>query len=389
MRSERGYLFTSCIYDLTAQEGSTPCLELLDECTRGGGKLYAMNTARGFTIVELLVAIVVIAILAAISMSIYNGIQSQAVETTLKADLKNAATQLALHYATEGVYPEGSTPPDLLHPSNHTYFQYTSDGNGYCLTATPTPAQAGVTAYHISSTNTLTEGVCEGHTVEVSGNEGVVTRQGFTDLSFSYAASNLIRAPIGEVANGSWMIVVMAYTQNIDPVPPSGWITLVARKTTNTLQTSIFAKIKQSGDAVNQDFQVSGQAATNALLMWGTGSTGVSTWTVGGFGDRYVNATPTTVTTPTITTAAANSLVLSIATERTTAGEIINDLVLSGASLWAYVSQPSGNANKIHTITVGYNNQVLTGISQPMTIVYPNSQTYNATAIQVALPPGG
>ncbi|MBC7512702.1 prepilin-type N-terminal cleavage/methylation domain-containing protein [Candidatus Saccharibacteria bacterium] len=37
-----------------------------------------MNTLKGFTIVELLIAIVVIAILAAISIVAYNGVQQRA-----------------------------------------------------------------------------------------------------------------------------------------------------------------------------------------------------------------------------------------------------------------------------------------------------------------------
>lgn len=45
----------------------------------------------GFTIVELLIVIVVIAILAAVSIVTYRGIQDRARKATLQSDLSNAA----------------------------------------------------------------------------------------------------------------------------------------------------------------------------------------------------------------------------------------------------------------------------------------------------------
>ena len=47
---------------------------------------------KGFTIVELLIVIVVVAILATIAIVAYSGIQNQAHETTVKSDLKNIGT---------------------------------------------------------------------------------------------------------------------------------------------------------------------------------------------------------------------------------------------------------------------------------------------------------
>ena len=59
-------------------------------------KRLVNRTNPAFTIVELLVVIVVIAILAAISIVAYTGIQRSAAETALKSDLRNAATELGL-----------------------------------------------------------------------------------------------------------------------------------------------------------------------------------------------------------------------------------------------------------------------------------------------------
>ena len=60
---------------------------------------------RGFTIVELLIVIVVIAILAAISIVAYNGIQSRANDSAVKSDLASASKALELYYVDNSAYP--------------------------------------------------------------------------------------------------------------------------------------------------------------------------------------------------------------------------------------------------------------------------------------------
>jgi len=53
-----------------------------------------MQTNKGFTIVELLIVIVVIAILAAITIITYRGIQNRAHETAVQSDLRGIGMQL-------------------------------------------------------------------------------------------------------------------------------------------------------------------------------------------------------------------------------------------------------------------------------------------------------
>ena len=61
--------------------------------------------AYGFTIVELLIVIVVIAILAAISIVAYTGIQTRARDTTRQSDISQVQKLVEAYYAIHGLYP--------------------------------------------------------------------------------------------------------------------------------------------------------------------------------------------------------------------------------------------------------------------------------------------
>lgn len=62
----------------------------------------------GFTIVELLIVVVIIAILAAITIVAYNGMQTRARETTTLADLSSIAQQIEMYNSVNGSYPTTS-----------------------------------------------------------------------------------------------------------------------------------------------------------------------------------------------------------------------------------------------------------------------------------------
>ena len=63
------------------------------------------TSQKGFTIVELLIVIVVIAILAAISIVAYTGIQNRAKETSSQSLAAQIAKKADAYYTINGVYP--------------------------------------------------------------------------------------------------------------------------------------------------------------------------------------------------------------------------------------------------------------------------------------------
>ena len=102
---------------------------------------------RGFTIVELLIVIVVIAILAAITIVAYNGIQNRAVAATLQSDLNNAAKMLKLYQVDNGAYPTSI--------DSTTYCPTPADDR-YCLKASEGNSLVNYSANNAASPQTFT-----------------------------------------------------------------------------------------------------------------------------------------------------------------------------------------------------------------------------------------
>lgn len=128
----------------------------------------------GFTLVELLIVIVVIAILAAIVINTFAGVQARARNTERQTDIKAVASQLEVYYTNNGNYPvnaaaittttlQGLSADAVKNPQNtaanaftatvtpteqqYGYIGYLSDGTTACLTTAPANCQKFKLAY--------------------------------------------------------------------------------------------------------------------------------------------------------------------------------------------------------------------------------------------------
>lgn len=68
----------------------------------------------GFTVVELLVVVVVIAILASITIIAYNGVQGRTRDDKRKTDILNITKALELYYSDNGAYPVSTATSSAL-----------------------------------------------------------------------------------------------------------------------------------------------------------------------------------------------------------------------------------------------------------------------------------
>jgi prepilin-type N-terminal cleavage/methylation domain-containing protein len=129
-------------------------------------KLWASKRQTGFTIVELLIVVVVIAILAAITIVAYNGIQNRAKISSIQAALTQASQKVQEYAVYNGdSYPADQTSFDGLGiASKGVTYQYSGNNNvtphAYCITAT----MQGTSYYQNNTTAaTPTLGACPGH----------------------------------------------------------------------------------------------------------------------------------------------------------------------------------------------------------------------------------
>lgn len=116
----------------------------------------------GFTIVELLIVIIVIAILAAITVVAFRGIQERARASNVSSALNQANKKLAEHIVDNSSYPTSLSNLGIENSGDTTYqysYNNTASPATYCITAT-----SGTVSYKTSSTNkTPTSGGCPGH----------------------------------------------------------------------------------------------------------------------------------------------------------------------------------------------------------------------------------
>lgn len=121
------------------------------------GKQYITRKTPGFTIVELTVVIVVIAILASITVIVYRVVLTNSRSQAVSSDLQETNAKITRYRSDKGTYPPDQTEFNTLQKSNtsgDTTLTYTFNNTTrqYCLAATG----HGVT-FHLQSTNPKVE----------------------------------------------------------------------------------------------------------------------------------------------------------------------------------------------------------------------------------------
>lgn len=91
--------------------------------------------SQGFTIVELLIVIVVIAILAAITFMMFNGLRQRAIQSSLQSDVDKGKKKVMLYQVENGTYPTAincDSPTDTevcIEPSGSNTYAYSAQNS--------------------------------------------------------------------------------------------------------------------------------------------------------------------------------------------------------------------------------------------------------------------
>lgn len=117
---------------------------------------------KGFTIVELLIVVVVIAILAAITIVAYNGIQNRSKNSAVDSTLRQAASKIeSFAVINAGAYPASLAEAEVT-PGSNVNLQYIrgADSRSFCVTATYGSFEF---PKNFGSSGSITQGPCSGH----------------------------------------------------------------------------------------------------------------------------------------------------------------------------------------------------------------------------------
>lgn len=134
-------------------------------------KFAGTQRQKGFTLIELMLAVTVIAILAGIAMPIYQGQIKASRRSDARTALMNVAQLMERYFTERGTYATATLGSGGLFTTTSSAGYYTlsivsQDANGFVLKATRAGAQSG--------------DACGDLTIDQSGTKGVVNATSMT-----------------------------------------------------------------------------------------------------------------------------------------------------------------------------------------------------------------
>lgn len=289
----------------------------------------------GFTIVELLIVVVVIAILAAITIVAYNGISNRANTAALKSEVSQAAKKIESLKAVSstGTYPSDQASAGITDTNNRIIYGYDPVNNGFCV-----QSKKGTEAYYTTNTSGMVEaGECIHSTV------GMVGWWKFNNNTTDSSLLNQVGAPTNLTSSiGQAGIANTAYTFD----GTSSFLTVPYTSAFSTNVQTVSLWINPTSQSSNTLYVSKRTAAGNGwMLSYLTASSGVA-YDCGGSTGRYAtNYQPALNTwTHLVATCTANGIVSIYANGVKIGTSTVNNAGLATTNGSLYIGRDSVSA---------------------------------------------